>query len=143
MQLTPEKKKRLDRLAKLKPFAPKGPAGPPSDAALRRSIASLGQALQGSGEAASIHLRLVAGHRELARTVVVSSGRAEVLSDSPARPSLEVALSKDDWWAIARGETSPAAVFLMGRMRVRGDCELARRLCRHLASSTGSVEALA
>ena len=143
MQLSAEKQRKLDRLARLKPMVAGSKRGSPSDAAVRHSLSALGRALRRSGETASIRFRLVAGRRELIRTVVFSSGRAEVAADVPGRPNLEVTLSRDDWWAIARGDLSPAAVFLMGRLRLRGDCALARRFYRHLAGPTGSADVLA
>jgi hypothetical protein len=136
MPLSPEKRSKLERFAKLKPVAPRSPKGSPSNAALGRSLASLGRALQTADEAASIRFRLLAAGgagRELAQTLVLAPGRAGVVAALPGPPTLEVAMSRDDWWAIARGEASPAAVFLMGRMGLRGDCQLARRLYRRLA----------
>src|SRR5215468_10746667 len=100
MQLSADKRKKLDRLARLKPMVAGSKTGSPSDAAVRHSLS----ALRRSRETASIRFRLVAGRRELIRTVVFSSGRAEVAADVPGRPNLEVTLSRDDWWAIARGD---------------------------------------
>ena len=142
MALSEEKVRKLARFARLRPVATPSRATP-SDAAVRRSLSSLGRALRRPGEAASIHVRVVTGGRELARTLVLSPGRADVVAASAERPNLEVILSRDDWWAIACGETSPAAIFLMGRMRLRGDCQLARRLYRRLATARGSTDVLA
>jgi len=143
MQLSAEKREKLERLARLKPVVAGSKTGTPSDAAIRQSLSSLGRALRRSGETASIRFRLVTSGRELARTVRFSPGGAEVATDAPGRSSLEVVLSREDWWAIARGELSPAAVFLMGRMRLRGDCALARRFYRHLAAGRGPADLLA
>ena len=138
--LSQEKRKKLERFARLRPIVPALPAGKPSDQMLVRSLAALADALRTSGETAALQVRLVSERRELARTLALSPTQVGVVSGPGRRANLEIVLSPDDWWSIARGEVAPAAVFLMGRLAIRGDCKLARRIYRHLAAAKGVVD---
>jgi len=50
-------------------------------------------------------------------------------------PDLEIVLRQDTWREIASGQLSPVDAYLGGRMRVRGDYELGKRLLRSVSSS--------
>jgi hypothetical protein len=128
--------------SKLKPVAPTSRKGLPSDAAVHQSLSSLGRPLRGPGETASIRFRLATGGRELARIVVVSPGQAEVVSESPGGRISRLSCRGRTGGRSLAPRRPPAAVFLMGRMRLR-DCQLARRLYRHVAAAKGSAAVLA
>jgi putative sterol carrier protein len=55
-------------------------------------------------------------------------------------PDLEIVTRAETWDCIADGSLSPLEAFLGGRLRLRGDAELAKRIVRHLAADDGEVD---
>jgi putative sterol carrier protein len=56
------------------------------------------------------------------------------------RPDVEMLTSVETFWQLADGSYSPVEAFLNGRLRVRGDKQLGKRVLRHLAGPEGSVD---
>jgi hypothetical protein len=115
------KLEKLKRYARLEPIL--AATGRVSDKAIDESLARVGAALKRAKETARIHVELVDGER--VRTVRLSGQEGA---------DLTVTLSRDDWCDIARGKVAPAEVVLRGRMVLRGDCAVARRAYRKLAT---------
>jgi hypothetical protein len=68
----------------------------------------------------------------------LSSGPSgsRVTTGDPQPPDLEVLLDAETWKQIAAGALSPLEAFGRGKMRIRGDLNLARRIVRRIHRST-------
>jgi SCP-2 sterol transfer family len=121
MPPNPMKLEKLKRYARFKPML--AATGRASDKAIDESLARVGAALKRAKETARIHIQLV--DRARIRTVRLSGQEGA---------DLTVTLSRADWCDIARGKVAPAEVILRGRMVLRGDCAIARRAYRTLAT---------
>jgi hypothetical protein len=88
------------------------------------------------GELASVELRIrPSGRSRRAKswTFQLTPQGVRVTSGASSRPTLRMVMARDDWWAIARGDTSPIDVFLEGRIRMIGDCSVAERMFHRIA----------
>ncbi|MEU5877661.1 SCP2 sterol-binding domain-containing protein [Spirillospora sp. NPDC047279] len=72
------------------------------------------------------------------RYLTASPGRAG--GDRVSRPDVEVVIAPETFWKMAEGAYSPVAALQDGRLRLRGDMTLAKRLLRFLAGPGGSVD---
>lgn len=106
----------------------RGKAKDDVEAGLRRMADGLGRLKS----AAVVQLTLTQGQRRTHRCVGITPAGAEVGDYEVENPDLEILTSTKEWQRIASGETSPLEAFLGGRLRVRGDLGLARRLSRRL-----------
>ena len=52
------------------------------------------------------------------------------------RPDLEIITDAETWTAIAEGKAAPLEAFGQGKVRVRGDIELARHFVRRVHRKT-------
>lgn len=66
-------------------------------------------------------------------TVAVDEDGGKAAQGSGERPDIEIITRAETWWDIADGELSPLEAFVSGRLRVRGDIGLARRVLIDLA----------
>jgi putative sterol carrier protein len=64
--------------------------------------------------------------------LVLTPERCTVTEEAADRPDLEVLTSREVWSQVASGELPPLYAFGQGKMRVRGDLEIARLLARRL-----------
>ena len=58
-----------------------------------------------------------------------------MVSERAQETGLELLLREETWWELATGSLSLVGAFLLGRMRVRGDLNLARTLVAQLRQS--------
>jgi putative sterol carrier protein len=61
-------------------------------------------------------------------TVRVADGALGVEDGGTAEPDVTVRASADDWMAIVEGRKDPQLAFLTGKLKVKGDLQLALRL---------------
>ena len=61
-------------------------------------------------------------------TVVLQDGKAELREGSTASPQLTIEMSTSDFQEMVAGRLGPAAAYMSGRLRLRGDIGLAMRL---------------
>jgi len=61
-------------------------------------------------------------------SVVVDEDGGRAASGPSGQADVEVITQAETWWAMAEGRLSPLDAFLSGRMRVRGNIELAKRI---------------
>jgi hypothetical protein len=127
--MTQEKRlKALERLPKL-PRVLRRRAQRPSAATLDRGAVSLGGRLKSLDEVVQVRLALLgaAGRRRQVDVLVTPDG-ARLLRRPTSKPAVVFVLPDSDWVDIASARIPPAVKYLTGRMRVVGDCRLARRI---------------
>jgi hypothetical protein len=106
---------------------------------LDRVIGRLAEAIGQMGETGTVRLRFSpapqAGER---RSYVLHLAAADL--DGASRNQVELLLAPATLMMIASGAYSPVRAFLDGKLRVRGDVDLAKRVLRHLAGPDGRVD---
>ncbi len=63
-------------------------------------------------------------------------------TDTGGRPDVEIRCSDGTFWRMIDGSYSPVEAYREGKLRVRGDEPLAKRVLRHLAGPDGSVDCM-
>jgi hypothetical protein len=58
------------------------------------------------------------------------------------RPEVEVLASVETFWRLVDGSYSPVEAWRDGRLRIRGDEQLGKRVLRHLAGPEGKVDCI-
>jgi hypothetical protein len=132
--------KALQRMPKI-PRVVRSGAKRASVVTLQRGVASLAGRLQKLGQAVQVQVALIGARgkrREL--NVLVTPDGPRVLRRPTARPAVAFVMAEADWLDIASGRTPPALTYLTGRVRVVGDCQLARQIYRMLTrDSSGRI----
>ena len=97
---------------------------------LAGGIGRLAKQLAGSKRTGTVQLTLREGRKT--RQWCLSLTPKDCMVDEAATdsPDLEILTDAETWTAIASGEVSPLDAFGSGRMRIRGDIELARVIAR-------------
>jgi putative sterol carrier protein len=112
------------------------------DAPATEIAASLGRLtdlLSAFEEPATVNLHFVGASGTQRWHLALGGQRATTAEGAAEDPALEVIMRPDTWTEIASGSLSPLLAFGSGRMRVRGDIGLAKRLLRHLATSSDAI----
>jgi hypothetical protein len=122
-----------DPFVKLKPLV--GVAAAEIDA----SFDGLTGGLQGAAFPCTVRVTLLSGEQEQHGTISVRDGNAQRAVEGDA-VDIEVITSPETWLAIASGQLAPLDAFTGGKMRVRGDYKLARRIMLHLAAGPGRTD---
>jgi putative sterol carrier protein len=123
----------LQRFARLPPLIE------PGSGDIEASVQRLAEVLSTSGESATLSLHLV-GVAGIQRWHVRVEPKGATAGKGGAEgPNLELVTSPGAWLEIASGELSPLSAFGAGRLRVRGDIALGRRLLRHTATAPDAV----
>ena len=107
---------------------------------LKPTFERLTDLLGDSGESAVVQFRIVDRSSRAAWTIQIRPKSSRLLSQPAEQPDLEIVLRATTWQEIADGELSPIAAFRGGRMRVRGDYELGRRLLGRIAAPDSRLE---
>jgi uncharacterized protein (TIGR03083 family) len=69
----------------------------------------------------------------LARTVaVVVDGRAQVVDEAPADPTVRIGMDTETYWCLGGGRWDPAAVLASGNITIEGDRELGERVVQSM-----------
>jgi SCP-2 sterol transfer family len=123
----------LQQYAHLPPLIEPGTRADPA------SVHRLAELLESFGESADINLQFVGITGTQGWHVTMEPGQAAAREDLVENADLELIMRLDTWTEIASGSLSPLVAFGSGRMRVRGDVGLAKRLLRHLATSPDAV----
>jgi putative sterol carrier protein len=63
-------------------------------------------------------------------TLKVADGKAELLSNTVANPTVSIEVSAADWSALTKGELNAANAFMTGRLRVSGDMSAAMQFTK-------------
>ena len=128
-----ERRKALKRFAKLPRLAGARASLKPSERGFDLAFKNLAARLKRTPERSRVQVRLAAPQGGIDWTISMADGTATVSRGAVEKPDLRIVLPEDDGWAIAQGKVSPVEVYLMGRMRIGGDCALAKRLYKRLA----------
>ncbi len=100
----------------------------------------LAEMLKQSAETGSIQFRIVAKDQPRYWNLRLDEQGCTVHLDRLDKPDLEIITTAETWLQIAGGKLSPLIAFARGRMRVRGDEKLGKRLLKQLASSDGRTD---
>ena len=107
---------------------------------LRESFQQMGQILLEAKERTRIHFRLLDAGKRVAWTLDVGAGKPTVQDKHVGKAKLEIVTRTGTWGDIAQGKLSPLEAFVEGKLRVRGDIAMAKRLLKHLCESDGVIE---
>jgi putative sterol carrier protein len=105
----------------------------PGQRELKPAVERLAKLLESSGEVAEVQLDIVQGRATDVWNLSLERKTATT-SNKPARhPDVHIIVSRTTWQEIAEGDRSPIDAFLSGKLRVRGDTDLAKRLFKRVA----------
>jgi SCP-2 sterol transfer family len=111
--------------AKVKRLIPRG------ERDLQRGFNRLSQKLKSSGEIAEIQFDIVSRTTQ-SFTVSLGAGASEATKGAARLPDVRVIIARETWQQVAEGALSPLEAYLGGKLRFRGDADLAKRLLRHV-----------
>lgn len=97
-----------------------------------RGFERIGERLSKSKRSALVRVTLGEGEGARAWSLALQGGKCDVSKGAEGRPDLEILTSEEVWSEIASGAVTPLEAFGSGRVRVRGDIELARVLARRV-----------
>ena len=100
----------------------------------------LGQLLAPSGLRATLQVCLLHGPTGQSPSyfkLVLTAGKATISSTPAKKPDVELIMTPETWLQIAAGKAPPHQAFLSGRMRVRGNTDLAQRMLTYVAAGPG------
>jgi len=107
---------------------------------LNATFTRMAEFLEKSGEHARVQFRILKDARRLFWCLELDKDACKVNTNKTDQPGLEIVTRAETWWQIAQGSLSPLEAFLQGKMRIRGDVELGKRLMKQLASSEGRLD---
>lgn len=99
------------------------------------ALEQVANALAGSGEKGYVQLRIVSRPEPFYACLDLSPKQCTMRFEKVEKPNLELITSDDTAWRILEGSLSPLEAFLRGKMRIRGDAVLGKRLLQIIASS--------
>lgn len=123
----------MDRYARLQPLTRS------SERSVESSFKALASALRGSREEGILQFRLVGGKERRYRLKMTKTSCSFDTRISKSF-DLEIVTRAQTWHEIARGKLSPIEAFVRGKLRVRGDAELGKRLVTELTEDDGVVD---
>jgi putative sterol carrier protein len=112
----------------------------PQEQDLADTFQQMAAQLSDSGESAQVQFRILDGDERRYYCLSLDRYGCKASSDRAEEPALEVVTRSETWRQIAAGSLSPLDAFIQGKMRIRGDVELGKRLLRQLAGSEGQVD---
>jgi hypothetical protein len=104
----------------------------PGEKDLDKAFTRLSEMLQSSGELAEVQFDVVQGRSRRQWTISLEPKAASVSAKAARRPDFRAITTGDTARQILEGELSPLDAFLSGRLRIRGDTELAKRLLKRV-----------
>lgn len=111
----------------------------PGTVAGPESLHRLAELLSTFGETTTVNLHFAGVTGTQRWNVKVDPKGAAAKEGAAAGPGLELIMRPETWTEIATGSLSPLLALGSGRMRIRGDLELGKRLLRHLATSSDAI----
>jgi putative sterol carrier protein len=103
------------------------------------TLRGMSASLRQTRERGRIHFRILDATGRTDWTLELGKA-SKVVERAVGKPKLEVVTRADTWHLIAAGELSPLEAFITGKLRLRGDVEMAKRIVRHLAISEGEID---
>ncbi len=107
----------------------------PTERDIGRTFQKIADLLEGAGERAQAQVWILSGDERQCWNVQLDQDSCKVGTDEIRNPDIEIFTQAETWGQIANGVISPGEAALQGKLRFRGDVELARRLFERLASS--------
>jgi hypothetical protein len=132
METLEDRRNRLQRFAKLPRLISNG-ARRPTAAVIERGLGKLARRINRRGEFVRLQVQIGAESRSMTWTISITEGVMSVSRGGIQKSDVKFVVGVQDGWRMLRGEISPAEVYLMGRLLVVGDCNLAKRLYRQVA----------
>ena len=86
-------------------------------------------------ESGRLQFRIVSGEKQTIWTLASVRKRWQVGEEEIKKPDFEIITDAETWWQIADGKLSPFRAFVQGKMRVRGDFELGKRVLARISTS--------
>jgi hypothetical protein len=105
-----------------------------------RAVAALGRPLERLGEQAGIRFRIVGRRKTVDCSLLLRPRGHRVVSEELPAPDLEVIVRDDAWRAVISGTLSPLVALAEGRLRVRGNIDLGKRLLAGLCPSGSRID---
>lgn len=105
-----------------------------------QSFERLVEQLNNTGESALIQFRVLSEGKRAFKGLKLTKQGCRMSNQEYDKPNLEVIMSSDTWMKIASGSYSPLEAFIQGKMRIRGDEALGKRILQRLASSDGKID---
>jgi putative sterol carrier protein len=100
----------------------------------------LAELLKESADNGSIQFRIVDKDQPRYWNLRLEAQGCSVHFDKVNKPDLEIITMAETWLQIAGGKLSPLIAFARGKMRIRGDEKLGKRLLKQLASTEGKLD---
>lgn len=112
----------------------------PTERDIDRTFGRMAELLRESGESGRVHFRIVDAQARLSWSLDLNREVCHARAEAIEHPDLEVVTRRETWWQMAEGSLSPLDAIFQGKLAVRGDVELGKRLLKKLASSEGEVD---
>lgn len=96
------------------------------------SFDRMAKKLSGTKRAGVIQFRLTKGRQARCWSLALSPKECRVIDSEVDAPTFEVITSEKTWAAIASGQIAPLEAFVSGKLRVRGNIEMARSIVRRM-----------
>jgi len=109
----------------------------PLEKDLEMTFQRMAELLKKSEEKARIQFRITDGEQESYWGLELGPTACRVHTKKAERPDFELITDAETWWQIAEGLLAPLRAFTQGKMRLRGDLELGKRILQRLASPEG------
>jgi putative sterol carrier protein len=123
----------MKQFATLRDFVKKTPRGSPGD--LAKPLKKVAKALDESGEKGIVQCRILGAKDSNNFCLKLTPGQCSLEIKKIKKPNLELILRDKIAWDLLRGSLSPLEAFRHGKMRIRGDAPLGKRLLKLLAST--------
>jgi len=124
----------MNRFATLRRLVEPGQPSPDS------VFETLCKSLQDSGEHARVQFQIVGGEQRRFWRLELADKFCKVVNGPTERPDLEIITRAENMQKMADGSLSPIEAFARGKMRIRGNLELAKRLFKKLAAPGGITD---
>lgn len=121
-------------------YASLRPLNEPSLREFERAFERLGELLEKSGERGRLQFQIRSAEARRYWSFELAAEGCRLRAEPVEKPDVEIITQAETWWQIADGTLSPVEAFGRGKMRIRGDLELAKRLYKKLATGEGSTE---
>lgn len=106
----------------------------PTDRELDATFQRMAELLEGADEEVRVQFQIFSGEKQLLWYLEPVEQVYQVRAERVDHPEFEIITKSETWWQIAQGSLSPLRAFIQGKMRVRGNIELGKRLLKQLAS---------
>lgn len=112
-----------------------------ADADLQKVMERVAAGVGDAGERGALQVSLGADEDGAERRGwTISLEGHEARAGRVERPDVEMLASVETFWRLVDGSYSPVEAWRDGRLRVRGDEQLGKRVLRHLAGPEGKVD---